>query len=322
MLFILFSVLVYLQLGAIFTVFGVAVGILYGYPSLKSTYGLYKARKDLTIGWSEADKAKSPDDTEAGANLADRRSSDNESECVYSVEEVYRVTRPTPKLCWLMFSLEVAFLYVYPLVALFAVGNYPLGIMFTLFAGITMLRYYVNAAVVLEETGRMDLVDGVTEYELWKNQSRLNEIVGNITTGRSLGVWISVLGSLGFIFLALTLGAVGSSTQEQAVMEQPKIFLDDFEYVQTDTLRYPSCQLSNALGNSPLVAMAGTYLPLRFLGLGCDMVCSTLSLFAPQRRLCLSRRAGVPRFRDYAERPRRLVRRRRCGSGDDCRRLS
>jgi hypothetical protein len=262
MFFLFFSVLIYLRLGGAFTSLMLAVGVLVCYPSLRSTYNLYKTRKDLTIGWSDLDKMKSPDATEAGANLVSRRANEDESECVYFVEEVYRATRPSRIFCWFMFWLETILFYVYPMAALFAVGNYPLGIMFCVLVGISLLRYYVNAAVVLEETGRMDLVDGATDYELWQNQSRLNEIVGNITRGRSLGVWQSVLGALGFAFLALMLGAVGSGSEDQAIVEAPKTFLYDFEYVQVDSLRYPSCQLSNDLGSSPLTRMAGAFLTL------------------------------------------------------------
>lgn len=258
MFFLFFSVLIYLQLGGAFTTLLLAVGVIVCYPSLKSTYGLYKTRKDLTVGWSDLDKARSPDATEAGANLVSRRANEGESECVYFVEEIYRVTRPTRFFCWLMFSLEILLFFVYPAVALFAVGNYPLGIMFVVLVGISLLRYYVNAAVVLEETGRMDLVDGETDYDIWQNQSRLNEIVGNITRGRSLGVWQAVLGSVGFAFLALMLGAVGDGSQTETTVEAPKTFLYDFEYVQIDSLRYPTCQLTNDLGASPLTTMAGT----------------------------------------------------------------
>lgn len=255
--FIFFSALYFLHLGVIFTVFMLAMGVLVSYPTIKTTYGLYKTRLELSVGWSPEDKAKNADDTEAGANMVDRRGSEEESECVYFVNEVYRITRPTEKFCFLMFLIEVILFFMYPLASLFAVGNYPLAIMFTIFAGITFLRYYVNAAVVLEETGRMDLVDGRNETELWKNQSRLNEIVGNITRGRSLGVWISVLGSFGFVFLGLMLGAIGSN-QEVPAIEEPKLFLNDFKYVQADSLRYPTCHLSNDLGKSPLTSMAGT----------------------------------------------------------------
>jgi hypothetical protein len=261
---IFFSVLVYLRLGVIFTMFALAMGVLISYPTLKSSYSLYKTRRELTIGYTQADILRSPDETEGGADLVDRRGSQDESECVYLVEEVYRVTRPTRRFCFLMFFLEVSLFFVYPLASLFSVGNYPLGVMFAVFVGVSFLRYYVNAAVVLEETGRMDLVDGSSEAELWKNQSRLNEIVGNITRGKSLGVWMSVLGSLGFIFLGLMLGAVGSNTEVPAV-EAPKQFLYDYEYIQADSLRYPTCRLSNDLGTSPLTSMAGM-LPCAFGG--------------------------------------------------------
>lgn len=296
--FLYFSVLFYLQLGPSFTVLLLAVGVLVSYPSLKSAYDLYKTRKELTVGWSETDKMRSPDETEAGANLASRRSSEKESECVYFVEEVYRVTRPTAKFCWIMFGLELGFFFVYPLIALFSVGNYPLGIMFGIFTGITLLRYYVNAAVVLEETGRMDLVDGANEAELWKNQSRLNEIVGNITRGRSLYAWMTVLGSLGLVFLALFLAAVGTNQETTSDSSQPRTFSYDFEYVQQDSLRYPSCRLSSDLGASPLTSMAGMFV-LRlnaklcasyftpFLRFDCCAVC----------RLRLPRRASIPEFR-------------------------
>lgn len=258
MFFILLSVLVYLQLGTVFTIFMLAVGVLVAYPSMKSTFNLYKTRQDLTVGYSEVDKMKAADDTEAGANLVDRRSHESESECVYWVSEVYRATRPTRKFCSLMFIFEVGFYFIYPLASLFSVGNYPLGMSFIVIAGISGVRYYVNAAVVLEETGRMDLVDGVDERDVWRNQSRLNEIVGNITRGRSLKAWMAVLGSMGFIFCALFLGTIGTSQTTQTV-DAPNLYLYDFEYVQADSLRYPTCSLSNDLGVSPLTTMAGMY---------------------------------------------------------------
>ena len=275
--FIFFSALVYLRLGVVFTMFMLAVAVIASYPTMRSTYNLYQTRNGLSVGWSESDKQRSPDETEAGANLVNRREHEDESECVYFVQEVYRITRPTIRFCWLMFFLEIILFYFYPLIALFSVGNYPLGIMFTVLVGISLLRYYVNAAVVLEESGRMDLVDGANEYELWKNQSRLNEIVGNITRGRSLGVWLSVLGSLGFAFLALMLGAVGSGAEDEAIVEAPKIFLDDFEYEQFDSLRYPSCQLSNDLGSAPLKTMAGTFTCRSILWRNYDTHPNTLS---------------------------------------------
>jgi hypothetical protein len=278
--FIYFSVLVYLELGAVFTSFMVAVGLIVAFPRYRATYELYQTSKELRIG-SESVKGQGKQlrrteegEVEAGAELVDRRLSENESGCVYFVKEVYRISKPTPRFCWMMFMLEVALFLIYPLASLFAIGNYPLACLFIVVAGISAFRYYVNAAVVLEECGRMDLVDGKTPFKVWKAQSRLNEIVGNITRGRSLKAWMSVLGSVGFIFLALMLGAIGSSgesqgqqtpTQSQTPGRQledevpmPRKFVSGFQYVQKDSLRYPTCRLSNDLGDSPLVYMVGT----------------------------------------------------------------
>jgi len=261
-------VLIFLKLGAVFTGFMVAVAILVSFPSFLATYRLLKTIKTLEVGRSEAhqkmiDEEKNErGEVDAGVDLVDRRTSEHESSCVYFVEEVYRVTRPTNRLCWIMFGLEVSLFFFYPLVALFAVGNYPLGIMFIVFAGISYLRYYVNAAIVLEECGRMDLVDGENEYERWKAESRLNEIVGNVTRGRSMKAWMSVLGSIGFIFMALMVGAVGTGQEQEVTTTETtgRKFAPskEFEYKQQDSLRYPTCQLSSNLGDSPLTGMAGT----------------------------------------------------------------
>jgi len=256
--FLLLAVLVYLEMGGIVTSFGVAIGVIVALPRFRSTYRLYKTQSSTLGGWDSAAADEDDSDDEAGADLPDTRESTEESQCIYIQQEVYRVTKPTPRFCWIMFCLETGLFYVYPLVALFSVGNYPLGIMFILFAGITAFRYYVNAAVVLEETGRMDLVDGNSKLELWREQSRLNEIVGNITRGRTLNAWISLLALVGFVFLALMLGAVGTEQDAQAA-ETPNQFAPgmNFTYPQIDdSLRYPSCQLSADLGESPLTRMA------------------------------------------------------------------
>jgi hypothetical protein len=97
-----------------------------------------------------------------------------ESECVYLVTERYRISSPTPTFAWIMFGLEVSLFFLWPFVSLFLVANYPLAILFGLVAGITGMRYYINVAIVLEETGTMDLVDGETDREKWRNQALLN----------------------------------------------------------------------------------------------------------------------------------------------------
>ena len=107
----------------------------------------------------------------------------------------------------------------------------------------------------------MDLVDGKTKLELWKEQSRLNQIVGNITRGSGMNAWITVLASLGIIFLALMLGAVGTA-QGSTDPTVTKPYAANFGYEQIDSLRYPACQLSADLGTSPFKQLSEYVRPI------------------------------------------------------------
>lgn len=250
--FLFLALLVWLELGAAFTLLILAVAFLIFLPGFRSTYRLFSATKDFMGARTDARRHQDTSD-ESGKDVPAVLM--EESEGIYIVLETYRVNRATNRLCWIAFFGEVCLFFIWPLVSLFYVANYPLAGLFIIVAGITGMRYYINAAVVLEETGHMDLVDGDTEKELWKNQSRLNEIVGNITRGRSRGAWMSVLAGFGFVFVALFLGAVGSQ-EENTTADQPYNYLPDFVYLQEDSLQYPTCVLSNERGNSPLSSMA------------------------------------------------------------------
>jgi lipase ATG15 len=243
---LILALLTWLELGGVFTCLILAVGVIVALPGLKSSYKLFKITKQLVLATSDADERTTREDYQGETTSA--------SEGVYLVVENYRVSRATPRLCCMMLAIEIGLFFVWPLISLFGVGNYPLGIFFIIVTGFTGMRYYVNAAVVLEETGRMDLVDGDTEKELWKNESRLNSIVGDITRGRSRSAWISILGFFGFTFVALFLGAIGQQEEDTAV--KPYAYLPDFVYEQKDSLRYPSCELTSDLGESPLTAIA------------------------------------------------------------------
>jgi hypothetical protein len=122
---------------------------------------------------------------------------------------------------------------------------------FLIVAGVSALRYYVNAAGVLEETGHLNLVDGNKgTNELWKNQSRLNGIIGGITRARSRRLWNIVLGVIGFAFLALFLGAVGQTSDSSSDL-QLLTCLPDFYYGQQADLPYPSCNFGKVLADAP-----------------------------------------------------------------------
>jgi lipase ATG15 len=143
-----------------------------------------------------------------------------------------------------------------------AVQNYPSAILFILISVVTGLRYYFNAAVVLEESGNLDMIDdmqkNLSDREKWREQSRLSEIIGTITRGRSRGPWMAVLGVFGFILIGLFAGALGTAQVTNAKMTSKTtyVYLHDFHYEQRNSLQYPTCQLSNDLGVSPLTKMA------------------------------------------------------------------
>ena len=170
------------------------------------------------------------------------------SEAVFLVAQYNRVTRTTTRFCWIMFGLEVSFWYLYPLVTLFTIENLSVAILFVIVATITLIRHYINAAVLIEETGNLDLVGGKTEKEKWANKSRLSDIVEAITTGKSRYGWAALLGVGGFGFLALFLSAIGTST-ESTFSEQLTFLPPAFYYPPLESdMRYPTCRLTNIEG--------------------------------------------------------------------------
>lgn len=230
---------------------GAAIGIILIFlaitfiPRVRLNFRLYQTTRDLLHAANEREEEPSKSEADGGPTMQK-----GESEGIYLVVERKRMARPTDLFCWIMFVLEFGFLFIFPLGALLRVRNYPIAILFIIVTGISALRFYVNAAVVLEETGHMDLVDGEEgSDQLWKNQSRLNEIVGGITRARSRRIWNVILGVFGFAFLALFLGAISQKTDTASSFEYT--FLNDFSYEQQSDLPYPTCQFGKGFADSP-----------------------------------------------------------------------
>lgn len=120
-----------------------------------------------------------------------------------------------------------------------------------------MVRYYLNAPVVLEEVGHMKFVLGANERERWKNRSRLYDVVTNVTRSRSRGAWNAVLSVFIFIFLALFLGAVGQNGDTSS--DQQFTYLPDFAYRQKEDLRYPTCVLGKEIEGGPSTRAMADY---------------------------------------------------------------
>lgn len=99
----------------------------------------------------------------------------------------YRTTRATERLCWIMFAFEIGLLFVYPLVSLYLTGDIGIGSVFLVIGVFSLLRYYMNAGVVLEEVGNLHALQGKDEHKKWQNRSRTSDIVSNITRSRTRG---------------------------------------------------------------------------------------------------------------------------------------
>ncbi|KAL3924436.1 MAG: hypothetical protein SGILL_001047, partial [Bacillariaceae sp.] len=85
------------------------------------------------------------------------------SEAVYLVEERKRITRPREKFCYTMFLIEFVFLFLWPAITLFII-SWNVAILFVIVAAISATRHYINVAVLIEETGNMELVGGKSYY--------------------------------------------------------------------------------------------------------------------------------------------------------------
>jgi lipase ATG15 len=208
------------------------------------------------------DPCQEQDELETGDKMEDEESSETaefgltgmgESQGVFQVIETYRITRVSDRFCWIMFVAEIVLLFLWPLIVLFIVEDSAIGTVF-LFVGLfSLLRYYLNAAVVLEEVGNFRCLQGKDDKDKWVNRSRTDEIVKNITRSRSRGRWIIVLGF--FVVLAMVFGIGGLTQDDPQEGESYNItFVPAFRYErEQNSLPYPTCLLDfNAGGRVAL----------------------------------------------------------------------
>jgi lipase ATG15 len=245
---IVVSFLVWFRIPGAFLAFVIVMCFIVAWSSLKQARNLYKVGKDLVAARMESKEEanKEAEDEEEEAAEQGEKAGAAPSEAVYVVSEYKRVTEATDTFCAIMFGLELGFFFIFPLVVLLFI-NWNIGVLFLIVATVSGIRHYINAAVVIEETGNMDLVGGHTEEEKWERKSRLNEIVEAITVGKARKVWTSILGVGGFAVLAIFLGAVGQSTENTDT--ETLTYLQNFSYPSLlDDMRYPTCTLSGMTG--------------------------------------------------------------------------
>lgn len=179
------------------------------------------------------------------------------SKALFLVQHYDRVTETTDRANYIFLGLEIVILFLFPLIVLFTINSIT-AICFIVIIGISGLRHYINAQVVIEETGNMDLVGGADENATWENKSRLSDIVDYISASKARGVWVTLLSICGLGFLAIFLGAVGSSTESERT--ESLGFLPNASYsAQTDDVRYPTCSISKLYEGFDLNATIADY---------------------------------------------------------------
>jgi len=260
----------------------ILVVVFFTYPGLKTSYGIFQMAEDLVLaakvakkdddaaegsvvkaepahdgklimdsdkkGTIEEEPETVEEDPEAGeqAKMSAFTLSVDENEGIYQVWETRRVTTVTELMCWILFGLEFSIFFFWPLYALYLIGNNATATLFFFVALFSALRTYFNAAIVLEETGTLDLVDGEKGSHLhWQNMSRLSIIVTKITRSRGRILWMGILLFVLVAFLGLFGLAIFQEGDTSSDFEFT--YLPDFEYVQQDDLTYPTCSFGKGL---------------------------------------------------------------------------
>mmetsp|Transcript_8665 Transcript_8665/g.13355 ORF Transcript_8665/g.13355 Transcript_8665/m.13355 type:complete len:1019 (+) Transcript_8665:68-3124(+) len=247
--------LIWFEVNAWTILFAIVVVIILMWSSVYQTINMYRTLKSQREQ-DQNDQTKKKTDQ-------DYYDEDNCNEIIYEVTEYYRINKITPKVGWTLLVLEVIFFYVWPVIALFVIGNYPIAVLFLITGIISLVRHYFNAASVLMEVGDMNILDEeITKQKASKahvvsarteevieedfyEKSRLNLIVGKISHGNRRNVWIVTFAVFVGIFCILFVGAyqIGSSEGGGAIPQ----FLppQDFQYEKTEALPYPTCRMSS-----------------------------------------------------------------------------
>ena len=102
-----------------------------------------------------------------------------------------RVSEASHTLCYIGLVLEILVCYLWPLLTLFVLSKWKIGIIYAISVGTSTVRHYINIAAVIEETGTMNLSPMESRTDRWLNQSRLNEVVGTLKKLHLLFILVS-----------------------------------------------------------------------------------------------------------------------------------
>jgi len=225
------------------------------FPHIRASVRFY----DMYRALSRGDKKHSDDEVNPGEEDEQELVQQIlEEGTVYQKWETKYITRPRVRFCWVMFVLEIALLYMWPLITLILVKNMPIAVLFLGTGIITGVRHYLNLALLLKEVGSLDVLGERVDADIlsedssekvWSQQSRLSTILSNITTGRVRRAWTWIFAALAFFVLVFAVDSFGTTQEESASNAEVMKLLpvDGFKYEPQAGLHYPTCRLAKGL---------------------------------------------------------------------------
>eukprot|EP00978_Attheya_sp_CCMP212_P022314 scaffold66388_cov52-Attheya_sp.AAC.5 len=217
-----FSFLVWLDVSGLFIGLAVIIIIAIAVPTILRTVGLMQVYTQM-----KAEKSKKGD-----------------SEALYQVWEKFRITQANDRFCWTLFVLENIFLFFFPLVMLLATSNVFIAFLFFVVASLSAARYYMNAAVVLQELGSLENLgpykneDKAKQNWDWMEKARLSLVISKIGWGPRRDLWIKVFTGIVFFITMIVLSAVGIGSNQGAMTSYR--MLPNFSYPPQPNLPYVS----------------------------------------------------------------------------------
>jgi hypothetical protein len=172
---------------------------------------------------------------------------ENINHVVYRVNEVYRVTKPSVWFAWFMFAVELIFLYLWPLGALYRLGTTAIATILIVIGISVFLQRFFSLADTLHEVGSIKLAASKRAGQQWKEEARLNRILEDFVLSSGRFVWMFAMGLLVLAFLvACFLVILGDQNAPTDFSVSRLTLASDYEYAVERQI-YPMCQFDNRL---------------------------------------------------------------------------
>jgi len=252
------SYLFWMKLGAeIYFLVGVLCFIGFLIPLIRPNIRILQMYADI----NKEDGVKIDEETSSGNAHGDdgveaQRTGNDEAKAeqttMFRLWESSRITQPKIWVCYTGMLLQFIFFFLFPLVTLFRIGNYPIGIVFIIISFFSFLRKYFNASAILCELGSLNAINIETNPDKGSNsietalisKANLAEVVGHISRSNTVNRWMYFFGVFASsIFFLVFLSLVQGKSNDGPGDRPPIILVDDYAYAEEETLQYPSCNM-------------------------------------------------------------------------------